>query len=130
MFSINSFPVVYRTMLIVPNTMLMNVMACRVFRNTKFGDRWTESTTDTAPSRRGPAPSRTLAISGMAFQEPYANSSATHALSLISETDNQSRGSRGAVEDKKLGGADVIDIYSSRKKLSDLQEGRSRDGAV
>lgn len=29
-------PVSYQTMFTVPNIMLMNIMACRVFRNTKF----------------------------------------------------------------------------------------------
>ncbi|KAJ3500336.1 hypothetical protein NLJ89_g9846 [Agrocybe chaxingu] len=32
-----SIPIVYRTSLTMPNIMLMNVMACRVFRRTKFG---------------------------------------------------------------------------------------------
>ena len=79
MFSINFFPTVYRTMFVVPNAMLMNVMACRVFRNTKFDTQWMESTTATAPSlrRRGPAPSHPTTISAIAFQEPNANSSVT-----------------------------------------------------
>jgi hypothetical protein len=102
MFSINSFPVVYRTMFMVPNTMLMNVMACRVFRNTKFGDGFTESTTDTAPNGRGPAPNHTLPISAISFREPYTNPSATRALSLVSEIDNQSTGGRDTIDDEKL----------------------------
>jgi hypothetical protein len=102
MFSINSFPVVYRTMFMVPNTMLMNVMACRVFRNTRFGDGFTESTTATRPSGCRPAPNDTLPISAISFREPYTNPSATRALSLVSETDNQSTGGRGTIDDEKL----------------------------
>jgi hypothetical protein len=94
-------------MFMVPNTMLMNVMACRVFRNTKFGDRWTESATATASSGQGPAPNHTLPI---AFQKPSTHPSSAHALSLISETDNQSTGGRGTDADEKLERADVIDI--------------------
>jgi len=30
-------PITYRTMFTVPNIALMNIMACRVFRNTKLG---------------------------------------------------------------------------------------------
>lgn len=30
-------PIVYRTVFSCPNTVLMNIMACRVYRNTKFG---------------------------------------------------------------------------------------------
>ncbi|KAJ3511793.1 hypothetical protein NLJ89_g3893 [Agrocybe chaxingu] len=36
-FFLKTVPVVYRTMFVVPNVMLMNIMACRVFRRTKFG---------------------------------------------------------------------------------------------
>jgi hypothetical protein len=125
MFSINSFPIVYRTMFVVPNVMLMNVMACRVFRNTKFGNKWMEPTTPTAP-KRGPAPNHAISVSAIAFEEP--DSSTTHALTLISEseTDSQSRGSRSAVEDEKLENADVIDVYSSDRHISDMQDDRNR----
>lgn len=37
MLYISAVPVAYRTMFTVPNIVLMNIMACRVFRNTKFG---------------------------------------------------------------------------------------------
>jgi len=37
MLYVDAVPVVYRTMFTVPNIVLMNVMACRVFRHTKFG---------------------------------------------------------------------------------------------
>jgi len=36
-FYIKSVPMVYRTMFPIPNLVLMNIMACRVYRNTKFG---------------------------------------------------------------------------------------------
>ncbi|KAF9045140.1 hypothetical protein BJ165DRAFT_1475549 [Panaeolus papilionaceus] len=37
MFYINVVPPTYRSMFTVPNVALMNIMACRVFRKTKFG---------------------------------------------------------------------------------------------
>ncbi|KAF9045136.1 hypothetical protein BJ165DRAFT_1611317 [Panaeolus papilionaceus] len=37
MFYLRAVPPTYRTMFSVPNLALMNIMACRVFRNTKFG---------------------------------------------------------------------------------------------
>jgi len=37
MLYITTVPITYRTMFTVPNIALMNIMACRVFRNTKFG---------------------------------------------------------------------------------------------
>ncbi|PPQ70819.1 hypothetical protein CVT24_001036 [Panaeolus cyanescens] len=37
MLYIYTVPITYRTMFTVPNIALMNIMACRVFRNTKFG---------------------------------------------------------------------------------------------
>lgn len=37
MLYVPSVPVTYQTMFTVPNIVLMNIMACRVFRNTKFG---------------------------------------------------------------------------------------------
>ncbi|KAF8898069.1 hypothetical protein CPB84DRAFT_1748075 [Gymnopilus junonius] len=37
MLYIGTVPITYRTMFTVPNITLMNIMACRVFRNTKFG---------------------------------------------------------------------------------------------
>jgi len=66
-FCIHSFPLVYRTMFVAPNVMLMNVMASRVFRNTKFGNQGMDLTT-------------TLTIPSTAVQEPEENSSATPAL--------------------------------------------------
>ena len=80
MFYTNSSPTVYRSMFTLPNTMLMNVMACRVFRNTKFSNQWV-----------GP----TITIPSIGFQEPDANSPATHAPGPISEADNQHRGGVG-----------------------------------
>ena len=35
--TIQSIPIVYRSAIGIPNIMLINVMACRVYRNTKFG---------------------------------------------------------------------------------------------
>ena len=35
--AIKSIPAVYRSAIGIPDIMLVNVMACRVFRNTKFG---------------------------------------------------------------------------------------------
>ena len=118
-------------MFVVPNVMLMNIMACRVFRNTKFATHGIKPTTATAPRRRETAPSHALSVSAIAFQETSANSSVTHELTLISETDNQFRGGGGAIEDEKLENADVIDIYSSHKHVSDMQDDRNRgDSAV
>lgn len=37
MLYVPGIPPVYRTMFTVPNIALMNIMACRVFRNTRFG---------------------------------------------------------------------------------------------
>jgi len=37
MLYVSSVPITYRTMFTVPNIALMNIMACRVFRHTKFG---------------------------------------------------------------------------------------------
>jgi hypothetical protein len=85
-------------MFLVPNTMLMNVMACRVFRNTKFGNQRMDPTT---------------AIPSIAFQEPEPNSSATHAPGLIPEIDN--RGVGGPISGRKLEHENVIEIYSSHK---------------
>jgi len=88
-------------MFLVPNTMLMNVMACRVFRNTKFGNQRMDPTT---------------AIPSIAFQEPEPNSSETHAPDLISDIDNRCRGGVGGpVAGRKLEHGDVIEIYSSHK---------------
>ncbi|KAF8154826.1 hypothetical protein B0H34DRAFT_718046 [Crassisporium funariophilum] len=80
MLYIDSVPIAYRTMFTVPNIMLMNVMACRVFRNTKFGlFRETAISTSKMMSRddvtgpsviplslRGPARSRGLETEGTA----------------------------------------------------------------
>jgi hypothetical protein len=49
----------------VPNMMLMNIMACRVFRNTKFGNQGMDPT---------------MTIPSIPVQEPDSNSSATPAL--------------------------------------------------
>ena len=35
--AVKSIPAVYRSAIGIPDIMLVNVMACRVFRNTKFG---------------------------------------------------------------------------------------------
>jgi hypothetical protein len=35
--AVKSIPGVYRSAIAIPNIMLINVMACRVYRNTKFG---------------------------------------------------------------------------------------------
>ena len=64
-------------MFTVPNTRLMNVMACRVFRDTKLGNQWVDPT---------------IAISSISFQETNANSSAAYAPGLISETGNRGDG--------------------------------------
>lgn len=37
MLYVPGIPPVYRTMFTVPNIAIMNIMACRVFRNTRFG---------------------------------------------------------------------------------------------
>jgi hypothetical protein len=65
-------------MFTVPNAMLMNVMACRVFRDTKLGNQWVDPT---------------IAILSIAFHETNDNSSATHVPGLISETGNRGDGS-------------------------------------
>ena len=112
-FYINSFPAVYRTMFFAPNAMLMNVMACRVFRNTKLGNQ-----------RMDPAIS--ISSSGaIVFPKPNINSSGTHVLRHLSGNGNQARG-LGGVAGAKLGNADVIEIYSSHKHLSEMQEDHSR----
>ena len=93
----------YRTMFLVPNTMLMNVMACRVFRNTRF------CTKSMDPN---------IAVSSIAFQETDPNSSATHAPAL-SGTDDQGRGGvGGVVTGGKLEHSGMIEIYSSHKIIS------------
>ena len=83
-----------------------------------------EPTTPSAP-RRGPAPNHVISVSAIAFEEPSANSSITHALTLISESDSQSRVDQGVVEEK-LENADVIDIYSSDKHISNMHDDRNR----
>ncbi|KDR73143.1 hypothetical protein GALMADRAFT_72738 [Galerina marginata CBS 339.88] len=50
MLYVSSVPIAYRTMFTVPNIMLMNIMACRVFRNTKFG-LFRENTISTSKMR-------------------------------------------------------------------------------
>ena len=35
-----SNPTIFRSISIVPNVALMNIMACRVFRNTKLFETW------------------------------------------------------------------------------------------
>ncbi|KDR70733.1 hypothetical protein GALMADRAFT_230017 [Galerina marginata CBS 339.88] len=37
LFNVHSIPIAYRFILGVPTQVIMNIMACRVFRNTKFG---------------------------------------------------------------------------------------------
>jgi hypothetical protein len=109
MFFITSLPLMYRTTFVVPNVMLMNVMACRVFRNTILGNQCMDPT---------------IAISSIEFQEPNANSLAAPAPDLISETDNQSRIGRGAIG-RKLENGDVIAIFPSHKNIS-IQMDRNR----
>ena len=113
-FYINSFTIAYRAMFIVPNIMLTNVMACRVFRNTKFSNQWVDPT---------------ITIPSIVFQEPDVNSSATHAPGLISEPDNRCRGGRGTVAGGKPENGDVVEIYSSHKNIS-LQEARNREDSM
>jgi hypothetical protein len=95
LFYAKSLPVVYRVAFTVPNTMLTNVMACRVYRDTKFGNQWVNPTKN---------------IPSIPLQAPTANSSAISALG-----DNQSRGSRGATGRRTENG-DGIDIFSSQKR--------------
>lgn len=47
---IHPVPEVYRTMLAGPNVMLMNIMACRVFRKTKLGLFASTTTQSTIPT--------------------------------------------------------------------------------
>jgi hypothetical protein len=86
-------------MLVGPNVMLMNIMACRVFRNTKFRNHqgMDLTITSTIPPR-------------IPLQALNANSSATPALG-----DTQSRESQGAIEGGKLENGDVINICPSQK---------------
>ncbi|KAF9563106.1 hypothetical protein CPC08DRAFT_686956 [Agrocybe pediades] len=68
MLFVKSVPVTYRTMFTVPNIMLMNVMACRVFRNTKFGlfRESSFSTTDfksTSPEAKFAQPHQSIPLS-------------------------------------------------------------------
>ena len=81
-FYIRSLPLEYRIVLGAPSTMVTNVMACRVFRNTKIGNKlWVDPT---------------LNIPSILLQAPDANSSATRTLGS-----NQSHGSRGAIKAEK-----------------------------
>jgi len=97
-------------MFFTPNALLMNIMACRVFRNTKFGNQRTGS-------------ALIISSSGdMVFSKPNANSSGTHALRLLSGNGNQARGSEG----DKLGNADVIEIYTPHRHLPEMQEDHNR----
>ena len=112
-FYIDSLPGVYRTTFMVPNAMLMNIMACRVFRNTKFGNRRMDSAVIISPS------------GAVVFPKPNINPSGTHALRLSSGNGNHARGS-GGVEGGKLGNADVVEIYSSHRHLSEIQEDHNR----
>ena len=80
-----------------------------------------KSTTATVPRQCEPAPNHPTTISAITFQEPNANSSVTHVLTLISKTDNQSHGGQGTIKDKKLENTDMIDIYSSHKHISGMQ---------
>jgi len=38
MLYLHGVPAVYKTMFTIPNIVVMNMMACRVFRNTRLGD--------------------------------------------------------------------------------------------
>jgi len=102
MFYHHSFPIQYCTMFVEPNIMLMNIMACRVYRNTKLGNERMDPTTAISESF-----SRAIA-----FQGVDSNSTGTILIDNISKTDNQPR---GVVETNK---ADVIEIYSSHKNIS------------
>ncbi|KIM36340.1 hypothetical protein M413DRAFT_78414 [Hebeloma cylindrosporum] len=108
MFYINSLPEVYRSMLAVPNAIVMNIMACRVYRNTKFGNQWMEPAINITP---------------IAFQEPIANSSATRALDLLSETGNTNAGRSGFVKGGNPGNVDVVDIS---QRISEMREDNNR----
>ena len=89
--------------------MLMNIMACRVYRNTKLGNERMDPTTAISFSR------------AIAFQGVDSNSTGTILIDDISKTDNQPR---GVVETNK---ADVIEIYSSHKNIS-MQEAHHTRG--
>ena len=66
----------------------------------------------------------------IAFTEPNANSSNTHPLHLSLGNGNQAPRS-DCVEGRKLENTDAIDIYSSPKHISGIQEDHSQgDGAV
>jgi hypothetical protein len=98
-------------MFFIPNAMLTNVMACRVFRNAKFGDQRIDPTINPSSG-------------AVVFRKPQAHSSGAHALRLVSGNDNQARGSYW-VEGGKLGNAEVIEIYSSHRHLEDRNQGES-----
>jgi hypothetical protein len=100
-----------------PNVMLTNIMACRVFRNTKFGNQKMDSTTLISSS------------GAVVFPKLNADSSETHALHPLSGNVNQNRGS-GCVEGRKPGNADVIEIYSSHRHLPEMQENHNRGGSA
>jgi hypothetical protein len=103
LFGIKSLPMVYRIISATPNVMLTNVMACRVFRNTKFRNQCIDPT---------------IGIPSIPVHEPHANSSATPALG-----GNQSPRGWGAVEGVEVENGDVIEIYSPPKSVYDLEEG-------
>jgi hypothetical protein len=100
-------------MFFAPNVMLMNIMACRVFRNTKLGNQRADPAIDISSS------------GAIVFPKPNVNSSGTYALRHLSGNGNQACGS-GGVAGGKLGNADVIEIYSSHKHLSEMQEEHNR----
>ncbi|KIM36344.1 hypothetical protein M413DRAFT_424975 [Hebeloma cylindrosporum] len=110
MFYANTRPGVYSIIFIVPNTMLMNVMACRVYRNTKLGNQWTY------PS---------VHVSSIAFQEPNAKSGAARALGILSENGNQAVCIKGG----RAENADVMDIYLSNKDETQDESRRGESAA-
>lgn len=48
MLYLDSVPALYRLMFVIPNVALMNIMASRVYRDTKFGVLWDSSTPSSA----------------------------------------------------------------------------------
>ena len=98
-------------MFVEPNVMLMNIMGCRVYRNTKFGNERMDPTTAISLSR------------AIAFQGLDSSPSGTLVIDNISKTDNQSR---GVVETNN---SDVIEIYSSHKNIS-IQDAHPREDSA
>ncbi|KDR72732.1 hypothetical protein GALMADRAFT_228998 [Galerina marginata CBS 339.88] len=110
---IPSVPAAYQTMFVAPNAVLMNVMACRVFRNTKFG-RFRENTTST---------------SKIGLQEP-SNAKPLIPLSFIRGSRGQRPTSNGTTFD-----ASVIDVTKAVDQtvvdyIPDNKVGLDRKGVV